>query len=189
MFDTGLELSRWLLSWLSLQWQTVLAVPLLIVMLLVALTLIVRLLPVVDRVLGPLGGGLATVLGLLALLPEYVCTVTMRRHNRQPPAIFHTYGDGVEGLVQLGHRVSQAGLTGFTRGNGVRKLMIFAALCVIVTLGNAHSCPAQAPGCSRPLAVWWNQTKTLLDEKPAPPARTKTTKKPTKKPTPKKTNG
>jgi hypothetical protein len=188
MFDAGLEFSRWLLSWLDADWQTALAVPLLIGLLLVAVMVIVRLLPVVDRVIGPLGSGLATLLGMVVLLPEYLCTVVLRRCGRAPPGFFHTYGDAVMGLVLLGHRVSRAGLTGFTSSSGVRKLLILTAVGVIVVAGNAQSCPSQAARCNPPLKAWWNQTKTIFVDEPPTPPKPKTTKKPTKKPTPQKTS-
>ncbi|MEV0568579.1 hypothetical protein [Dactylosporangium sp. NPDC050588] len=53
----------------SARWQDALALPLLLVA--IAFRALVRLLPVVDRLLGPVGGGaVATVGGLLLLLPE-----------------------------------------------------------------------------------------------------------------------
>jgi hypothetical protein len=187
MFDLGLEFSRWLLSWLDPEWQTALAVPLLIILLLLALTAIVRLLPVVDRVLAPLGSGLALLIGMVILLPEYLSTVVLRRQKRAPPGFFYTYGDGVAGFVHLGERISKAGLTGFTRTGAARKLLILFALIVMVAVGNANNCGPQAPGCSPPLTAWWSQTKTLFDGDTPPPAKAKPTKKPTKKPAPKKT--
>jgi hypothetical protein len=184
MFDTGLEFSRWLLSWLDPEWQNVFAIPLLIVVLLVAMTAIVRLLPVADRVVGPVGSGLASVLGMLFLLPEYLCTWVLRRNNRIPPGFFHTYGEGIVNLVAIGHRVSHAGLTGFTRGNGVRKLLILTAVAVIVAVGNAQSCPPQAPRCTPTLTAWWTQTKAAFAEDPPPPPPKP---KPRKKPASRKT--
>ena len=162
MFDTGLELSGWLLSWLDPDLRTALAVPLLFLLLLIALTVIIRLLPAVDRVLAPVGAGLSMLLGMLMLFPEYLCTLALRRQNRTPPGIFHTYGDGVVGLVHLGMRVSRAGLTGFTREKRVRRSLIAVVLALIVFVGNANSCPGQASACSPPLSTWWIQTKALL---------------------------
>lgn len=182
MFDTGLQLSRWLLSWLDPEWQNVLAIPLLIVVLLVAVMMVVRLLPLADRVIGPVGSGLATMLGMLFLLPEYLCTWALRRNNRIPPGFFHTYGEGIVNLVAVGHRVSHAGLAGFTRGNGVRKLLILTVVAVIVVVGNAQSCPSQSPRCTPTLTAWWTQTKAAFAEDPPTPKP-----KPTKKPAPRKT--
>lgn len=188
MFDTGLELSRWLLSWLDADWQAVLAVPLLVVLLVLALTALVRLLPAIDRVLAPVGAGLALLLGLVMLLPEYLCTVALRRRGRPPPGIFYTYGDGVEGLVHLGERVSRAGLAGFARGDGTRKLLILVALVLILAAGNANGCaPPPSSRCDPPLTAWWSQTRTLFAGETPPPARPQPTKKPTRKPTVRKT--
>ena len=186
MFDTGLELSGWLLSWLDADLRTALAVPLMIVLLLFALSMIVRLLPVIDRLLAPLGTGLAMLLGMLMLLPEYLCTVALRRQNRPPPGIFHTYGDGVVGLVHLGTRVSRAGLAGFTRDGGVRRALILLALVLIVAVGNANSCPPETSSCMSPLTTWWNQTKTLIAGEGAAAGDTVNDEEPSRKPTPTK---
>jgi hypothetical protein len=187
MFDTGLGFSRWLLSWADARWQTALAVPLLIGLLLLALIVLVRLLPMVDRVLGPLGAGLAILLGMVLLLPEYLCTLVLRRRHRVPPGIFYTYGGAVSGLVHVGQRISHAGLTGFTQLGAARKLLILVSLTLIVAAGNANSCAPQTSRCSPPLTAWWSQTKALFESDTTPPATTRPTKKPTRKPTPKKT--
>ncbi len=183
MFDTGLELSRWLLSWLGPEWQAVLAIPLLVCLLLLAVMILVRLLPAVDRVIGPVGSGLSTLVGMLLLVPEYLCTMVLRRTKRVPPGFFHTYGEGVVNLVSIGHRVSRAGLTGFTRGNGARKALILTAVAIILAVGNAQSCPQQAARCAPPLSAWWSQTKAMFADEPPAPVKPK----PTKKPAPKKT--
>ncbi|GAA3451408.1 hypothetical protein [Dactylosporangium matsuzakiense] len=186
MFDKTLELSRWLLSWLSPDWQEALAVPLLIFLLLVALTVLVHLLPVVDRVLAPLGSGLAMALGMVLLLPEYLCTTALRRQRRTVPGILYTYGDGVTGLVHLGERFSRAGLTGFTTIGKVRKLLILTALAIIVATGNADSCAAQGAGCTPPLSAWWTQTRAMVSDEPDQPAPSQPppSSKPAPSPTP-----
>lgn len=159
MAEKALNAAHWLVSWIpSARWQDVLALPLLIVLVLVALIVLVRLIPVVDRILRPLGNGLATVGGLLLLLPEYVATVLARRSGRVPWGLAFTYGEAVENAVLAGRRVSAAGLAGFFQERRARRWLILLTLLTIVLWGNFNSCPEAAGACTRPLAAWWHQT-------------------------------
>lgn len=194
MAEKGLRAAHWLVSWIpSARWQDVVALPLLIVLLLIALIVLVRLLPVIDRILRPLGNGLATLVGLLLLLPEYLGTVLIRRTGRAPWGLAFTYGEAVEDVVLAGRRLSAAGFAGFFRERKARKWLMLTALLVTVLWGNFHSCPDTANACTRPLAAWWQQTTTAVsgltsDDKPVPavsrhpsPAKPAPSKKPTKK--------
>ncbi|GAA2392351.1 hypothetical protein [Dactylosporangium salmoneum] len=165
MPEAGLAAAHWLVSWVpSAQWQNFLALPLLIALLLLTLIAVVQLLPVVDRVLRPLGSGLAILGGLLLLLPEYLVTVLVRRAGRAPWGIAFTYGEAVEQVVLAGRRVSAAGLAGFFRERRPRNWMILIALVAIVLSGNFSSCPDPAAGCTRPLPAWWQQATTVVGD-------------------------
>jgi len=186
MVENGLRAAHWLVSWVpSDRWQDVLALPLLIMFVTLGLIVLVRLLPVVDRILRPLGNGLVTVSGLLLLLPEYGATLLLRRVGRVPWGLAFTYGEAVENVVLAGRRVSAAGLAGFFRERRSRKPLILIALLGIVLWGNFSSCPGAAAGCTRPLAAWWQQTTTAVgdllpsdDPTPTPtPVRPSPTKK------------
>lgn len=183
--DEGLNFARWLLSFLPSDWQTVLGLPLLVVLLLVGLVVVIRLFPVFDRVVGPLGAGVASALGMLVLLPEYLVTIALRRSGRRPPAILHTYGDGIHNAVLMGHRVAKAGLAGFTRERRTRRLVILVALVAILFVGNAQSCPAGAAGCTRPVSAWWTRTTAMFGA--TPPVVVSPTKPAAPKPKPRPT--
>ena len=197
MAEKGLGAVHWLVSWIpSARWQDVLALPLLIVLVILGLIVLVRLLPVVDRILRPLGDGLAIVGGLLLLLPEYTATVLVRRAGRVPWGLAFTYGEAVESVVLAGRRASAAGLAGFVRERKPRRWLMLVALVVIVLSGNSSSCPGPATGCTRPLPAWWQQTTTAVGDlvsadkpkptvrpTPSPAAKPTPTKKPVKKKT------
>jgi hypothetical protein len=192
MFDRGLTDVRWTVSWAPPPWQTELALPLLVVLLLIALVMVVKLLPAFDRLFAAVGRAASHMFGLLAILPEYLITTLLRRLEKAPPGVFHTYGAAVGGLVGMGRRVAEAGFAGFTTNRYARRCLIAIALAAVVLTGNAHSCPPGAPACSPPVVAWWNQTKALVNAPPAPPARAPSPApaphKTTKKPAPKRTS-
>ncbi|GAA1740337.1 hypothetical protein [Luedemannella helvata] len=188
MFEHGLDAAHWLVSWIpSARWRDVIALPLLIALLLIAFGVLIRLLPVVDRILRLLGGGLATVAGLLLLLPEYLTTMLLRRAGRSPWGLAFAYGDAVEHTVLAGRRLSAAGLAGFFEDRSTRRWLMLAALLVTVLWGNFTSCPATTDTCTRPITVWWQQTSTVFSDRtpdeapPRKPAKPTPTKKPAKK--------
>jgi hypothetical protein len=181
MIDGGVELIKGLLPDLPAPWPTVLALPLLVAALLVLATVAVRLARAADPILRTVGGGLASLLGLLVILPEYLITTALRHLGRRPPAAFHVYGDGVENLVDLGQRASAAGLGGLTRDKLARRVLIVLAVAATVTVSNAGSCDGQAPTCAKPVAVWWDQTtKLILEDEPPPVVKPAKVVKPVK---------
>jgi hypothetical protein len=188
MVEEGLEFSRSLLSWLPPEAQTVLSLPVLIVLMLLALTWLVRLFPAIDRMLGPVGSALATGLGLLLVLPEFLATRALRAGGRRPPGLFHTYGEGIENLVFMGHRASRAGLSGFTTQKRTRRGLIVTVLVAIIVISNSHACPPGPVRCTTPVVAWWNETKVIFKNtgqptpKPIPKPTSKPSRKPTKKP-------
>jgi hypothetical protein len=185
MIEHGLVFSRWLVSAFPPEVETVLAMPVLVLLLLLALIIVVQLLLKFEKELAPKGTGVPAILGMLFVLPEYLVTALLRAAGRQPPVIFHLYGEIVEKLVLLGQRVDAALLSVFTRRPGVRMLVVLVALAGTLAVVNARSCPAARPSCTTPVVAWWNQTVEVFDEDPPP---VKPVKKPTRKPAPKKTS-
>ncbi|MFI7599133.1 hypothetical protein [Actinoplanes sp. NPDC049681] len=179
MIEDGLDLVRPLLSDLPPQWQTVLALPLLVTALVVVVTIVANSMPAVDRLLRPAVVAATSVLGLLLLVPEYLATIAIRRAGRRPPAVIHLYDDGVEGLVGLGMRAGRTGLSALTRDRRLRRLLIVVTVGSILVVSNGASCAqAPAPACRKPVASWWEQTTRLVTDDEAPAVKPKPAKKP-----------
>ncbi|MEV4636936.1 hypothetical protein AB0J80_06240 [Actinoplanes sp. NPDC049548] len=171
MIEDGLDLVRPLLGSLPPQWQTVLALPLLVAALLLIANLVAKSAPALDHIVRPVVAAATSATGLLLLVPEYLVTVVIRRAGRRPPAALHLYDDGVEGLVGLGMRASRTGLSGLTTDRRLRRLLVVVVVGATLVVSNGSSCAdASTPSCRKPVASWWEQTTRLVSDDEKPPA-------------------
>jgi hypothetical protein len=175
MLDFALARTAALLGFLPDEVRGALVLPVTVILLLLVILGLLRMAPKIDNLLGPLGSGLCVVLGLLALLPEYVATTLLRRSGRQPPAPFFLYDAMVAGLVGLGSRAAHAGIAPLVRQKWPRRWAAVAGVVAIVGLGNAAACPDPPGACKTPIGAWQDQVKATFDSPdPTPsPARTK----------------
>jgi hypothetical protein len=180
MFDQALSTTDALLGFLPSGVRGAVVLPIAAAAVFVLLRLVLRMAPAIDKVLRPVGGGLTSVVGLVALLPEYAITTVLRNSGRPPPGVVFLYDELIAVLVALGRRFFTAGIAPVARTLNARRWVATAGMVAIVLLGNAGACPDPPGACRPPLVAWWQSTTSLFGSdgaaQPAPPPSRKTVK-------------
>jgi len=165
VIEAGLHAISRLLSWMPDGARVASALPLLVLLLIVLVNGVLRWASAIDRLVRPLVSGLASMVGLLALLPEYLLTTALRRLGQRPPNAFYLYGEAVENAVLLTRQVARAGLASLTDDKRLRRVLVVLIVGAMVSVGNARSCPANAGStCKPPVASWWTHITRSGDE-------------------------
>ncbi|MEV4630437.1 hypothetical protein AB0J90_29655 [Micromonospora sp. NPDC049523] len=173
MIDDGLPIVDWLLSWLPPDTRVLIALPVLVVLLFILVTVVLRALTSADRLLRPVWSALFTLTGLIAVLPEYLLTTVLRRMGQRPPNTVYLYGEIVENVVQIGHRLSQAGISSLTEETRLRRVLIVVIVGLIVGLGNSETCADNSlQACQTPVSAWWSEVSdaTRSEQTVTPPS-------------------
>ena len=171
MIDDGLILLDRLLPWLSPEVRITVGLPLLVVLLWLLVTAALRVVVSLEQLLRPLWMGTVTLVGLLAVLPEYLCTTVLRRLRRRPPGAVYLYDEAVERLVEVGQRIGQVGLSGLTTDRRLRRVVVMLVVGMMLVVGNSQTC-TEAPqvDCRTPVSAWWNQVSGNAGQITPPPS-------------------
>lgn len=182
MLDFALSKANSLLGFLPAAPRGVVVLPFAVIALFLLIAWLLRMAPAIDRLLGPLGSGLATLGGLVALVPEYAITTLLRRSGRRPTGVVYLYDEIVEFLVTMGRRAFRAGVAGLLGDKRTRRWVALLAVVFIVGIGNAGACPDPPGSCQKPVRAWWQQTTSVFhtDDSGPRPRPTKPSTRPTR---------
>ena len=168
ILQVGLDAANQLLHPVPPQWRLILGVPLVMLALLVVTSVLVRLFgPLVVKLVNAVMRGLTTVVGLLALLPEFVISRGFRRLGWEPIAPLHIYGEAVEHLVTGGQWFFDGRLIKLVDDKKLRRALVLVLAVGLFVVADSGSCPGRS-SCTTPGGRWWTTVVSSVQDTPTP---------------------